>query len=129
MSQVGSSAVTTFMISPRSGASLAWISTAWDGAGGIGGLSERMFAPRVLHAIYTNELKFLKPTRANTIPHEAAGRGIGLFNGQLSVTLRHQHTANNRVGTGKARAIVERALVPLICWARPASQQVRRVRS
>ncbi|HEV2375294.1 MAG TPA: hypothetical protein VGS19_24440 [Streptosporangiaceae bacterium] len=29
------------------------------GAGGIGGLFERMFAPRVLRAIYTDELKRL----------------------------------------------------------------------
>jgi hypothetical protein len=35
------------------------ISTAWDGAGGIGGMFERMFAPRVLRAIYTDELKRL----------------------------------------------------------------------
>ena len=54
-----SSAVTTFMVSPRGGASLVRISTAWDGAGGIGGLFERLFAPRVLRAIYTDELKRL----------------------------------------------------------------------
>jgi hypothetical protein len=35
------------------------ISTTWDGAGGIGGLFERTFAPRVLRAIYTDELKRL----------------------------------------------------------------------
>jgi hypothetical protein len=35
------------------------ISSAWDGAGGIGGLFERIFAPRVLRAIYTDELKRL----------------------------------------------------------------------
>jgi hypothetical protein len=39
--------------------SLVRISTAWDGAGGIGGLFERMFAPRALRAIYTDELKRL----------------------------------------------------------------------
>ena len=35
------------------------ISTAWDGAGGIGGAFERLFAPRVMRAIYANELKRL----------------------------------------------------------------------
>jgi len=30
------------------------ISGTWDGAGGIGGLFERIFAPRVLRAIYTD---------------------------------------------------------------------------
>ena len=58
-SDMDSSAVTTFTVSPRDGASLVRISTAWDGAGGIGGLFERMFAPRVLRAIYADELKRL----------------------------------------------------------------------
>jgi hypothetical protein len=35
------------------------ISTTWNGAGGIGGLFERMFAPRVLRGIYADELKRL----------------------------------------------------------------------
>jgi hypothetical protein len=35
------------------------ISTAWDGAGGIGGVFELMFAPRVLRAIYADELERL----------------------------------------------------------------------
>ena len=58
-SDMDSSAVTTFAVSPRDGASLVRISTAWDGAGGIGGFFERMFAPRVLRAIYADELKRL----------------------------------------------------------------------
>ena len=58
-SDMNSSAVTTFTVSPRGGTSLVRISTAWDGAGGIGGLFERMFAPRVLRAIYADELKRL----------------------------------------------------------------------
>ncbi len=58
-SDMNSSAVTTFTVSPRGGASLVTISTAWDGAGGIGGLFERMFAPRVLRAIYSDELRRL----------------------------------------------------------------------
>ena len=58
-SDTGSSSVTTFMVSPQGAASLVRISTTWDGAGGIGGLFERMFAPRVLRAIYADELKRL----------------------------------------------------------------------
>ena len=58
-SDMDSSAVTTFTVSPQGGASLVRISTAWDGAGGIGALFERLFAPRVLRAIYADELKRL----------------------------------------------------------------------
>jgi hypothetical protein len=58
-SDTGSSAVTTFTVSPQGPASLVLISGTWDGAGGIGGLFERIFAPRVLRAIYTDELKRL----------------------------------------------------------------------
>jgi len=38
---------------------LVRISSAWDGAGGIGGLFERMFAPRVMRGLYADELKRL----------------------------------------------------------------------
>jgi hypothetical protein len=58
-SDMDSSTVTTFTVSPRGGGSLVRISTAWDGAGGIGGLFERVFAPRVLRAVFTDELKRL----------------------------------------------------------------------
>jgi len=58
-SDTGSSAVTTFTVSPQGAASLVQISGTWDGAGGIGGLFERMFAPRVLRGIYADELKRL----------------------------------------------------------------------
>ena len=58
-SDMGSTAVTTFTVSAWGGASLVQISTAWDGAGGIGGLFERMFAPRVLRAICAGELRRL----------------------------------------------------------------------
>ena len=58
-SDMASTAVTTFTVSPRGAASLVEISTAWDGAGGIGGVFERIFAPRVLRAIYADELKRL----------------------------------------------------------------------
>lgn len=58
-SDTGSSLVTTTTVCPRDGASLVRISTAWDGAGGIGGLFERLFAPRVMRAIYADELERL----------------------------------------------------------------------
>ena len=58
-SDTGSSSVTTFTVSPQGAASRVRISTTWDGAGGIGGLFERMFAPRVLQGIYEDELKRL----------------------------------------------------------------------
>jgi hypothetical protein len=35
------------------------ISTTWDGAGGIGGFFEKTFAPRVMRAIYADELERL----------------------------------------------------------------------
>jgi hypothetical protein len=58
-SDTGSTAVTSFTVTPRNRTSLVRISTAWEAVGGIGGLFERMFAPRVLRAIYTDELKRL----------------------------------------------------------------------
>jgi uncharacterized protein YndB with AHSA1/START domain len=58
-SDTGSSLVTTTTVSPQDGASLVRISTTWDGAGGIGGVFERLFAPRVMGAIYADELERL----------------------------------------------------------------------
>jgi Polyketide cyclase / dehydrase and lipid transport len=58
-SDTRSSSVTTFTVSPQGAASLVQISSAWDGAGGIGSVFERMFAPRVLRAILADELKRL----------------------------------------------------------------------
>jgi uncharacterized protein YndB with AHSA1/START domain len=58
-SDTKSSAVTTFTVSPQGETSLVRISTAWDGARGIGGVFERIFAPRVLRAIYADEIKRL----------------------------------------------------------------------
>ena len=58
-SDTSSSAVTTFRVSPQGDASLVQISTTWDGAHGIGGFFERMFAPRVMRAIYLDELSRL----------------------------------------------------------------------
>jgi hypothetical protein len=58
-SDTSSSLVTTTTVSPQGASSLVQISTAWDGARGIGGMFERMFAPRVMRAIYADELKRL----------------------------------------------------------------------
>jgi polyketide cyclase/dehydrase/lipid transport protein len=58
-SDTASSLVTTTTVAPRDGASLVRISTSWDGAGGVGGFFERMFAPRAMRAIYTDELERL----------------------------------------------------------------------
>jgi uncharacterized protein YndB with AHSA1/START domain len=58
-SDTSSSLVTTTTVSPRDGASLVQISTSWNGAGGIGGFFEKMFAPRAMRAIYTDELERL----------------------------------------------------------------------
>ena len=55
-SAAGSNAVTTFTVVPEGGASRVRINSAWDGAGGIGGVLERMFAPRMLRAVLTDEL-------------------------------------------------------------------------
>jgi len=58
-SDTGSSLVTTTTVRPRGSGSVVQISTSWDGAGGIGGLFERMFAPRVMRSIYADELRRL----------------------------------------------------------------------
>jgi uncharacterized membrane protein len=58
-SDTGSSLVTTTTVSPRDSNSLVQIRTTWNGAGGIGGFFERRFAPRVMQAIYADELERL----------------------------------------------------------------------
>ena len=55
-----SSSVTTFIVDPAAeGTSRVTIGTEWQGAGGIGGFFERMFAPRVMRSIYADELRRL----------------------------------------------------------------------
>src|SRR5438094_8403330 len=58
-SDTGSSLVTTTTVAPQDGNSLLTISTSWNGAGGVGGFFEKMFAPRAMRAIYTDELERL----------------------------------------------------------------------
>jgi uncharacterized membrane protein len=54
-----SSLVTTFTVTPEAAASRVRISTSWEGAGGVGGFFERLFAPRVMRSIYADELERL----------------------------------------------------------------------
>jgi hypothetical protein len=55
-----STSVTTFVVEPTAGGtSKVTIGTEWQGASGIGGFFERVFAPRVLRSIYADELRRL----------------------------------------------------------------------
>ena len=54
-----SSAVTTFTVTPEGSGCRVQIDTRWQGAGGVGGFFERLFAPRVLRRIYADELERL----------------------------------------------------------------------
>ncbi|MGH3771908.1 MAG: SRPBCC family protein [Pseudonocardiaceae bacterium] len=51
-----SSLVTTFTVTPSGATSQVLISTSWDGAAGIKGFFERLFAPRVMCRMYADEL-------------------------------------------------------------------------
>ncbi len=58
-SDTGSSLVTTFTVTPEGSVARVEISTTWQGAGGIGGFFERLFAPRAMRSIYADELERL----------------------------------------------------------------------
>ncbi len=58
-SDTNSSLVTTFTVTPEGERSRVKIATTWQGAGGIGGVFERLFAPRVMKGIYEDELERL----------------------------------------------------------------------
>jgi uncharacterized protein YndB with AHSA1/START domain len=58
-SDTNSSLITTWTVTPENGVSRVRISTTWDGARGVGGFFERLFAPRVMRGIYTDELERL----------------------------------------------------------------------
>lgn len=58
-SDMSSSLVTTFTVTPEDGACRVQIATTWEGAGGVGGFFERLFAPRVMRGIYADELERL----------------------------------------------------------------------
>jgi uncharacterized protein YndB with AHSA1/START domain len=58
-SDTGSSLVTTFTVTPQGAGARIEISSSWQGAGGVGGFFERLFAPRVLRGVYAQELERL----------------------------------------------------------------------
>ena len=59
-SDANSTMVTRFTVAPRGGdASLVTIASTWQGAGGVGGFFERMFAPRATRSMYADELRRL----------------------------------------------------------------------
>jgi Polyketide cyclase / dehydrase and lipid transport len=66
---IGSSLVTTFTVVPEGGASRVLISTTWDGAKGIGGFFERLFAPRAMRGIYVEELERLNAYARERVSH------------------------------------------------------------
>ena len=55
-SDTNSSLVTTFTVTPEDGSSRVRISTTWEGARGVGGFFERLFAPTALRRLYADEL-------------------------------------------------------------------------
>lgn len=55
-SDTGSSLVTTFTVTPAGEHCRVRITTTWQGAGGIGGFFEKLFAPAALRRIYVDEL-------------------------------------------------------------------------
>jgi ribosome-associated toxin RatA of RatAB toxin-antitoxin module len=59
-SDTRSSLATTWTVDPQGAACQVRIATAWQGAGGVGGFFERLFAPRVLRRLYADELERLE---------------------------------------------------------------------
>jgi hypothetical protein len=58
-SDSGSSLVTRFTVTPDGDTSRVEITSTWQGAGGIGGFFERLFAPRAMRGIYEDEIRRL----------------------------------------------------------------------
>ena len=58
-SDMDSSMVTTWVVTPEGSGCRVRVETRWQGAGGVGGLFERLFAPRVLRRLYADELERL----------------------------------------------------------------------
>jgi Polyketide cyclase / dehydrase and lipid transport len=54
-----SSMVTTWVVTPEGPGCQVRVETRWQGAAGVGGLLERLFAPRVLRRLYAEELERL----------------------------------------------------------------------
>ena len=66
-SDARSSAVTTWVVTPKGPGCRVRVETRWQGAGRVGGLFERLFAPRVLRRLYAEELERLDGY-ARTVP-------------------------------------------------------------
>jgi uncharacterized protein YndB with AHSA1/START domain len=69
-SDLGSSLVTTWTVTPEDAASRVRVATRWQGASGVGGFFERLFAPRALSRLYTDELERLDRYARNLPPTE-----------------------------------------------------------
>ena len=54
-----STMVTTWVVTPEGPGCRMRVETRWQGAGGVGGLFERLVAPRVLRRLYADELERL----------------------------------------------------------------------
>jgi hypothetical protein len=62
-----SSMVTAWVVTPEGPGCRVRVETRWQGAGGVGGVLERLFAPRVLRRLYAEELERLD-RYARTVP-------------------------------------------------------------
>jgi hypothetical protein len=58
-SDMGSSLVITYTVTPQGAGSKVAITTTWQGATGIGGFFERTFAPKAMKTIYDDALSRL----------------------------------------------------------------------
>lgn len=67
-SDTSSSLVTTFTVAPAGEGAEVSIRSTWEGAGGVGGFFEKMFAPGALGKVYGEEL-----TRLETYARQLAG--------------------------------------------------------
>ncbi len=56
----GSTFVSTWAVEPAPGGSVVTLESSWEGAGGIGGIFEGLFAPRALGGIYERVLAALE---------------------------------------------------------------------
>jgi hypothetical protein len=56
---IGSSLVTTFTVTPEGGGSQVRVETTWRGASGIGGFFEKRFAPGAMQKLYDDMLSRL----------------------------------------------------------------------
>ncbi len=77
-SDTNSSLVTTFTVLPVGTHSRVRIETRWQGAKGIGGFFERLFAPRAAGRLYADELARLdRYARERTVARERTTGGNG----------------------------------------------------